>query len=112
MPAKTETQRIRLLQQLCDCRWQAMLELADEAEERGDAVTASGWRWLAERRRWPRYSAKHYRWTMVGRYDREDFIPAILLRNLYPKRSVSLSRLLEGTAEEVGKLLAEGELKG
>jgi hypothetical protein len=44
----------RLLAHLEGCRWQAMRELADCAEEEGDAELAAGWRWLAEHRKGPR----------------------------------------------------------
>lgn len=55
------TLRNRLLQELDDCRWFAMRQLADECEERGEVDEALGWRWLAENRRWPYPDRKNYR---------------------------------------------------
>jgi len=43
----------RLLDQLCDCRWQALRELADCAEDDGETRLAKGYRWLLDCRRWP-----------------------------------------------------------
>ena len=37
------TLRNRLLQELDDCRWFAMRQLADECEERGEVDEALGW---------------------------------------------------------------------
>ena len=51
--------RDNLLAALVKDRWQTMLILADEAEERGEVWTAAGWRWMNTWSRWPAY-LHHY----------------------------------------------------
>jgi hypothetical protein len=67
----TQTNYDRVLAQLDDVRWQQMLVIADAAEEAGDAVSAAGWRWMAEHRRWPVEARGVHRWYRGLEDDRQ-----------------------------------------
>lgn len=54
--------RARLLTDLNSCQAAILSALADEAEERGDPIKASGWRYLAERGCWPIQVNDHWEW--------------------------------------------------
>ena len=48
----TQTDYDRMLAGLQDCRWRQMRVIADAADDAGDQQLATGWRWLADNRRW------------------------------------------------------------
>src|SRR5262249_26477270 len=54
-----------------DCRWMAMRELADHAEERGEATLAAGWRWLADHHKWPVLQRRYAQRPARGEPERE-----------------------------------------
>jgi hypothetical protein len=63
----TQTDYDGLLAGLDACRWDQMRVLADAYDERGDTATAAGWRWLADKGRWPVETAFNGQagcWTM------------------------------------------------
>jgi hypothetical protein len=53
----SETER-RLLGELDEYRWFVMNQLADLADDEGNATLARGWRWLANNRKWPAHHGK------------------------------------------------------
>lgn len=109
--------RERLLDQLRECRWQAMRELADEAEERGDEVMALGWRWLANNKKWPYVQidedAEDDVWIGIYAWYDQDGIPDenSLPKEYLPTKSggwiqhEDVVNLLEITARYIGKKL-------
>jgi hypothetical protein len=104
--AKTVTKEDILLQQLEDCRWQALRELADEAEERGEADLAAGYRWLAENKKWPGQTTSYYWYHYLEETEAEvtyyeNYLP-VLVRE-YPL----LAPLMRDTARTVGEWLRQ-----
>jgi hypothetical protein len=106
-----------LLSELEDYRWFVFAELADLAEEEGDADQAAGWRWLAEFRKWPAHrrrtgaGERRYAWVATDRQEglTEHELPGELYGLVYPRRDTwggtTLSGLLAQTAGAVGRWL-------
>ena len=55
-----------LLRAAGTCQRDALLMLADCCEEEGRAETAAGYRWLAEKKRWPRYDESTDQWKLYA----------------------------------------------
>lgn len=111
------TLRNRLLQELDDCRWFAMRQLADECEERGDVDEALGWRWLADNKRWPKPDRKNYRLLgydpkcpVYGNRPRQDphRLPDAALSRMKKKSHKLEAHLLALAAKAVGDWLKNG----
>jgi hypothetical protein len=130
----------RLLEELEGCRWFVMRQLADEAEERGDAELAAGWRWLAQRRKWPAANALNSPDPYLWRFKHGSAAgqPSSLPESVFPflagedapareramnesgyildrrqswqVRSASEGELLTDTARAVGRWLAAGHV--
>src|SRR5262245_31355102 len=105
-----------LLANLEDCQWQALRMLADAAEERGDAERAVGYRWLAEKHRWPTMmwlgtGLEIYYWRGWRGNDGE---PAYLPTEMVSRVNYgdqfgrkSLAALMKATAQVAGRWLGE-----
>jgi len=56
------TDRERLLREMNEAQVATLLAMADLEEEDGQSYRARGWRWLAERRRWPLEVGSRWEW--------------------------------------------------
>jgi hypothetical protein len=125
---KYQTHYTRLLAGLENSRWDYMLVLADWAEEEGNTTLARGWRWLADKHRWPgqttrtedRRTIPYHYWQPSPRFDEdthfECVLPGPIIRLMrrrkqityYERRVMCESRrvLFELTAQVVGRWLS------
>lgn len=102
--------RERLLQELEDCRWFALHQLADEAEESGDHILARGWRWLAVNKKWPYTIGRdiYYTWDWDDDDCEEDenCLPnEILTTGINNYRTSNITEFLTHTAKEIGQFI-------
>ncbi len=96
---------LKLYDELENYRWFILQQLADDAEERGETVEAKGWRYLAERQRWPIvYAGPSYGWKFrdLDDFNRaQGYLPKSL-KGIVPQRRKSLITLLKLTADGIG----------
>ena len=108
MKQRVMSQENKLLSDLVECRRHVMRELADEAEERADWKMAVGWRWMADRKRWPFFGNGVYKWwfhpthTSMSDTSPEHHLP-YQFRYYTPKTSKYLGKFLKKTAAMIGQ---------
>lgn len=106
------SKRDKLLSDLEDSRSFCLRQLADEAEERGEDTTASGYRWLADNKKSPRRNNLVYEWFYSYNYNLtkfEYFLPYDVKKYGSMKTSVSFSKIMDKAAKAVGRWLEEAK---
>lgn len=95
------TNRERLHAEVDSCQSFLLSQLADEAEESGDADLAAGYRWLRDHGRWPALTASgNHRWH--NSYERGFHAPSNLWGFDPPgKHYARVSQALEAAAKAV-----------
>ncbi len=103
--------RIRLLYELNNCLWNAMLLLADDCMERRDLVREKGWRWLAEKQRYPAVSCRGMGWWQFGTEgQKQNELPKSACSFVSSCRSeMTIAYFLEETALGIGNWLESME---
>lgn len=76
----------KLLGELEEYRWHLMRLLADEAEENGQEEESLGWRYMADKRRYPVNDLNSYGWTFAWTHIPDDLVRSLTWRHFLPKK--------------------------